>query len=68
MPNCLGMSEEEQEMSIFTYASDLNCLRNTRGFVALSQLSLEMFIYRQYTVRECSPASYLWLAYLGGVN
>lgn len=57
--------KEEQEMAIFTYASDLNCLRNTRGFVALSQLSLEMFIYRQYTVRECSPVSYLQLVHVG---
>lgn len=59
------MSEEDQEMSIFTYASDLNCLQNTGGFVALSQLCLEIFIYRQYSVCECSPFSYLQLVYVG---
>lgn len=55
------MSEEGQEMSIFIYASDLNCLQNMGGFVALSQLSAESVIYRQYTVCECSPFSYLQL-------
>lgn len=41
------MSEEDQEMSSFMYASDLNCLQNIGGFVVLSQLSLEiLFIYR----------------------
>lgn len=38
------MSEEDQEMSSFMYASDLNCLQNIGDFV--SQLSLEiLFIY-----------------------
>lgn len=59
------MSEEDQEMSIFTYASDLNCLQNIGGFVALSQLILEMFLYRQRTVCDCSPFSYLQLVYVG---
>lgn len=33
--------------------------------MALSQLSLEIFVYRQYTVCECSPFSYLQLVYVG---
>lgn len=41
------MSEEDQEMCSFMYASDLNCLQNMGDFVVLSQLSFAiLFIYR----------------------